>query len=85
MRIDRTLRAADAWVRKSREVTHAKCAESRIHNTSADSRGGNVQAANLIQKVAPIYPPEAKAAGIQGTVQFTAVIAKSGVNFSLQP
>jgi len=39
---------------------------------------GNVQAANLIKKVIPIYPPLAKAAGIRGTVRFTAVIDKDG-------
>lgn len=40
--------------------------------------GGNVQAMNLIKKVNPLYPPEAKLAGIQGKVQFTALIAKDG-------
>ena len=34
--------------------------------------------ANLISKVAPKYPPEAKAARIQGTVVLDAVIDKSG-------
>jgi periplasmic protein TonB len=38
----------------------------------------NVQAANLLKKVIPIYPPIAKSAGIQGTVRFTAVIGKDG-------
>jgi len=40
--------------------------------------GGNVQAANLITPVRPVYPPEAKAAGIQGTVRLQAVLAKDG-------
>jgi TonB family protein len=40
--------------------------------------GGNVQAANIIQKVTPIYPPEAKANRVQGTVRFTVIIAKDG-------
>jgi len=40
--------------------------------------GGNVQAANLIRKVQPTYPPLAKQARIQGTVRFQAVIGKDG-------
>jgi protein TonB len=40
--------------------------------------GGNVQAANLIKKVTPQYPPLAKQARIQGTVRFNAVIGKDG-------
>jgi len=40
--------------------------------------GGNVQAANLIRKVTPVYPPLAKQARVSGTVRFTAVIAKDG-------
>ena len=40
--------------------------------------GANVQAANLITKVTPVYPPLAKQARIQGTVRFNAVIGKDG-------
>ncbi len=40
--------------------------------------GGNVQQANLITKVNPVYPPLAKQAGIQGTVTFTTVIGRDG-------
>ena len=40
--------------------------------------GGNVQAANIMQKVNPIYPPEAKAQRIQGQVRFTVIIGKDG-------
>jgi TonB family protein len=40
--------------------------------------GGNVQAANLIKKVTPVYPPLAKQARIQGTVRFTVIIGKQG-------
>jgi TonB family protein len=46
--------------------------------------GGNVQAANLVKKVAPEYPALAKSARIQGTVGFTAVIAKDGTISDLQ-
>lgn len=40
--------------------------------------GGNVQQANLIKKVQPVYPPEAKAAGVQGTVLLSVTIGKDG-------
>jgi TonB family protein len=33
---------------------------------------------NLLTKVAPVYPPEAKAAGVQGTVVLEATISKEG-------
>ena len=40
--------------------------------------GGNVQQANLIQKVQPVYPPQAKQDHLQGKVQFTVLIGKDG-------
>jgi TonB family protein len=40
--------------------------------------GGNVQAVNLLQKVTPKYPAEAKAALVQGVVKLQAVIGKDG-------
>jgi len=46
--------------------------------------GGNVQAANLIRKVTPVYPPLAKQARVAGTVRFTAVISKEGTIQQLQ-
>ncbi len=46
--------------------------------------GGNVQAANLIRKLTPVYPPLAKQARVQGTVKFTAIISKDGTIQQLQ-
>jgi protein TonB len=46
--------------------------------------GGNVQAANLIKKITPVYPALAKSARIQGTVRFTAIIGKDGTIQNLQ-
>jgi protein TonB len=40
--------------------------------------GGNVQQANLLRQVTPIYPPIAKTAHIQGTVVLHAIISKDG-------
>jgi TonB family protein len=45
--------------------------------------GGNVQAANLIQKVQPVYPQDQKAQGIQGTVSIKADISREGVPMEL--
>jgi len=46
--------------------------------------GGNVQAANLVRKVTPVYPPLAKQARVQGTVRFSAIIGKDGAIQNLQ-
>jgi len=40
--------------------------------------GGAVQQAKLISQPHPIYPPDAKAARVQGVVQLSAVIGKDG-------
>lgn len=40
--------------------------------------GGNVAAAQLIHKVVPVYPDEAKRARLEGTVSIHAVIGKDG-------
>jgi TonB family protein len=40
--------------------------------------GGNVQQAKLVSQVRPVYPPEAKAQGIQGKVTLQAILDKDG-------
>jgi periplasmic protein TonB len=40
--------------------------------------GGNVQQANLLRQVTPVYPPIAKTAHISGTVVLHAIISKDG-------
>jgi periplasmic protein TonB len=55
--------------------------------TKAPSRirvGGNVQAASLVNKVTPQYPPIAKTAHVSGTVILHAIIAKDGSIQELQ-
>jgi len=42
-------------------------------------RGGNVQAALLVNKVQPLYPPLARQTRISGTVRLHAIISKTGV------
>jgi protein TonB len=46
--------------------------------------GGDVQAAKLINKVIPVYPPLARQARVSGTVQLLGVIAKDGTIQQLQ-
>jgi protein TonB len=46
--------------------------------------GGNVQSANLIRKVTPVYPPLAKQARIQGVVRFTVTLGKDGTVQDIQ-
>ena len=46
--------------------------------------GGAVQAASLVKKVTPEYPPIAKTAHVQGTVVLRAIIAKDGSVEQLQ-
>ena len=41
-------------------------------------RGGNVQAALLVNKVQPVYPPLARQTRISGTVRLHAIISKAG-------
>jgi protein TonB len=47
-------------------------AQSRIR------QGGNVQAAKLMNKVTPVYPPLARQTRISGTVRLHAIIGKDG-------
>ncbi len=61
---------ADHWVQKALETKKLQASANRLP--------GNVQAANLIRKVQPEYPRDAKKAGIQGTVRFKVVIGTDG-------
>lgn len=75
----RDVEMADEWVQKALESKKMKAAAIATPTPQRIRVGGNVQSANLIRKVAPVYPADAKSAGIQGTVRFTAVIARTGV------
>jgi periplasmic protein TonB len=48
------------------------------------SVGGNVQAAHLVNRVQPIYPPLARQTRISGTVKLHAIIGKNGAVEQLQ-
>jgi TonB family protein len=65
--------------------------DSQANADQEDSKGGAAHSVppramqgNLISKVAPIYPPDAKKARIQGTVVLDAVISKTGAVDSLK-
>jgi protein TonB len=47
--------------------------------------GGMVQPYYLLKKVTPVYPPTAKAEGVEGTVLLRAIISKSGSLLSIVP
>lgn len=53
-------------------------AQSQTSHADRIRVGGNVQAAKITKKVEPVYPAEAKKAGISGTVVLHAVIAQDG-------
>ena len=42
-----------------------------------------MQAANLLEQVKPVYPPDLQAQGVEGTVLLSAVISKEGIPHSL--
>ena len=69
---------ADAVLLATRERFRVALMDYRL----PDMNGA--EAANLIRKVTPLYPPVAKSARIQGTVRFTATIAKDGTIQNLQ-
>lgn len=57
--------------------TPAQPAKSKAANGPLRIATG-VAEANLVHRVMPVYPPLAKSARVQGTVEFTAVINKEG-------
>jgi protein TonB len=50
----------------------------RPHQTGPLRVGGNVQAARIINRIQPVYPPLARQTRISGTVRLHAVISKDG-------
>jgi protein TonB len=49
------------------------------------SVGGNVQAAKLINHIDPVYPPAARAAGIEGTVTVRVTLTEDGTVEAAEP
>ncbi len=77
---------AEEWVQRAIEAKQIKAspqpAPEAAGTASATPQrirvGGNVQAANLVHRVDPEYPPLASQARIQGTVRFAVIIDKQG-------
>jgi TonB family protein len=70
-------------VSEAMEVVGTKAAAPRTAPAAAGAPkrirvGGNVQATKLLHKVNPAYPPDAQAAGAEGTVLLRAVISTQG-------
>lgn len=72
----REVEIADHWLDKARQTknttTHAHPAAHRLR------MDGKIAAANLIRNVAPMYPEDAKRAGVQGKVSFIVIIDREG-------
>jgi TonB family protein len=68
---------------KSAAAAQALKAEARSKATRIRI-GGNVEAAQVITKVQPVYPESAKDAGVQGTVLLHAVVGMDGRPLQLQ-
>jgi TonB family protein len=47
--------------------------------------GGAVQQLRLIKKVNPVYPPDARAEGVEGTILLRAIVSKSGSLLNIVP
>ena len=74
---------ADRWVEKALQTAQERATSGAPPGAPTRIRvGANVQAANLIHKVDPVYP--APQSGIQGPVRFNAVIARDGTIANLQ-
>jgi len=83
-RADLTIAMADSELRSSvgggimRQSAPSTAPETGATVPQRIRVGGNVQAANLISHVEPVYPPLAKQAHVQGTVELSAIIGKDG-------
>lgn len=62
----------------------AKAASIQSGSPTRIRVGGNVQATKIVNMVRPVYPPDCKAAGVEGTVLLHAVISREGAILSLQ-
>jgi len=95
---NREVAIADDWVKKALATKKAKAERASLPTPpplpppppgvdGAPQRirvGGNVAQANLITKISPQYPEDAKRAGIQGVVKYTVLIAKDGTIANIQ-
>jgi TonB family protein len=81
-RIDAQL--AIAQTNTTLEVIGQKPAAQPAPEPGAISVGGRVEAAKLLVHTDPIYPPELRAQGIEGTVSLAAIISSDGIPVELR-
>jgi len=70
-----------SWSRRPRSTELARWPKPTAQRIR---QGGSVQAALLVNKVQPVYPPLARQTRISGTVRLHALISKSGSVESLE-
>jgi TonB family protein len=81
---------ANEWVQKNLDTKKAKAQAGTLPAPPTPATptrirvGGNVQVANLIKKVDPVYPPLAMQARISGQVRFAVIIGKDGTIQNVQ-
>jgi TonB family protein len=71
-----TIMTAPATMRTPVKASESDIAPLRV--------GGNMQSTKLVSQPRPIYPPDAKAARIQGVVKLSAIIAADGTIKNLE-
>ena len=69
------LAIADEWAQKEKQARGS---------TASAAPPPRVQAAEIVKRVTPVYPPLAKQARISGQVRFTLIIAKDGTVRNVQ-
>jgi TonB family protein len=79
------VRLAIGDVEESLVVTASKPAESAVSTATPIKVGGMVQALHIIRRVTPLYPPDARAEGVEGAVLLRAIVSKSGSLLSIVP
>jgi TonB family protein len=72
-------------VEESLVVTASKPAEIAVSTAPPIKVGGMVQALHIIRRVTPLYPPDARAEGVEGAVLLHAIVSKSGSLLSIVP
>ena len=83
-KVDQTLKAFDEHlISRSSSMTQSPDGSTQLDflisaGVQRISVGGNVQGAMVLRKVPPVYPADAKAAGIQGVVHLSATIGMDG-------
>ena len=86
--VEQSLRGIDDHLRMQGSIRDDKMTvRIALNGGQAPSRikvGGNAQSANIITKVTPLYPREAKEARIQGTVRMEVTIDREGHVMDIQ-